>query len=252
MARTVASFCENQQKPHGEEMSFVSNRLVQIILALALILALYPNTVKAHGDHEHAKVFSPEEEKAYFEALGLFSGKKQRAFPITEWNECSSPYVTGNYYGFRCARHRVISKILNRFVSHYLPQCVRYAANTLGHYDIREIHIEHKGIFADKRHSPESLHSEGRAIDVRSISYKSGWRRKYRHSHELDGYGAFFSTLRECWGQAVMKKNDCPAFEGDRFLTGSIGKEDEDHQIHLHLSVPYSINNQYMEPYFRR
>lgn len=209
---------------------------------------------------DHAEPFTPEEEAIYFgyqntELEGYLKNLEpstQRVFPQQNWNECLDPYIRGNYYEANCSSERGISKILYSLMTRNFKGCIDYAASTVN-LKPTEFYIIHKGIYADKRHSPNSLHSEGRAIDIKEIYIKTRWRRGWLlFNFEDQGDGQFYSAFRDCWGDVLYRQNDCPLFEGRRDRTGSLGKEDEDHQRHLHLSVPYCINGTYRGEFFRR
>ncbi len=236
-------------------MKIMSGKLIQVALVLIMVLILFPIFVKAEDHHHHksphAHTFTPLEEEDFFQSTFKYLSSKAN-FPITTWNECRDRTIEGNYIGYRCSRKRTISKVLFSYLKTHFISCVREAAFANGDTDIKDISIEHKGIFADSRHSPDSLHGQGRAIDIKSISYKLSFFRKVTMNHESDGHGAFYTTLRECWGEKIKRNNNCPLFEDDPYLTGSIGKDDEDHQIHMHLSVPVCSNSEYLEPYKRR
>lgn len=232
-------------------MKTLSSKLIQIALFLVMILALFPIFVKAAEETPHAHTFTPLEEEAFFHSDFKSFGPKAN-FPTTTWNECRDSRLEGNYIGYGCTRRRMISRILFSFLRNHFVGCVREAARAIGDGEIEDIHIEHKGIFADSRHSPKSLHGQGRAIDIKSISYKKSFFRKENLNHERDGHGVFYTTLRECWGEVLARENECPFIEDDPYKTGSLGKDDEEHQIHLHLSVPVCFNYQYSANYFRR
>jgi len=96
------------------------------------------------------------------------------------------------------------------------------------------------------------MHSFGRAIDIKEIVVTTRRNKRIAYNFEKNGEGQFFNKFRSCWGIVIKKQAKCPYFEKDRNLTGSIGKEDEDHQRHMHLSVPACRSGQYIEPCFKR
>lgn len=214
------------------------------------------NLAYASSSQIHPKPFTPEEELSYFDipllGANVFGPKKSlKRFPQTNWNECRDPRFRGRYYQAKCSSSRGISKILYKLLGANLERCVDYASQIAGH-TMNDFYIIHKGIYSDKRHSPMSLHSEGRAIDIHTIAIKTFWNGWISFNFEKQGKNKFFKALRSCWGDVLNRQNNCPLFEDLRWRTGSLGKEDEDHQIHLHLSVPYCINGSYSDEFYRR
>ncbi|MEC7277178.1 MAG: hypothetical protein VXV96_12740 [Bdellovibrionota bacterium] len=200
------------------------------------------------GEVEHAAPFTPEQEEEYFETH--FDSRRKAAFPTRNWNECANRVVTGNYLNYRCTRQRNVSNILFNFMMENFDRCVDKAADSIG-LQMRDFHIVHKGIFGDANHSPRSLHTPGRAIDIADIVVTTN-SKKVKINFRSDGRGTFYKTFRQCWGQAVISKNNCPAYKGQSGLTGSIGKENKNHQRHLHVSVPYCIGGKHAGNYFWR
>ncbi|MCF8057867.1 MAG: hypothetical protein K9K67_01115 [Bacteriovoracaceae bacterium] len=204
----------------------------------------------------HSTPFTPEEEAIYFSDTyklldeGVHSNKK-RKFPYRYWDECLDRGIRGNYVDHFCNSKRMISNILYHFISNNLYSCIERAAGKAG-FRIQDAYVIHKGIFADSLHSPQSLHSEGRAIDIAAVRIKTFWKGWGEINFQRSGGGVFYEELRSCWGETLYYNNECPLFKGQPEMTGSLGKEDPDHQRHLHLSVPYCINGQHAGPYFRR
>lgn len=226
-----------------------SIRLCFILLLCLTITSVHANI--AEDDHQH--VFSPEQEKEFWQEME-FKGLDPSIFfqfPQTDWLECRD-YVTGNYINFGCVQRRRISEILKDFIDEHLTQCIDQVLTNSGYPKARDYHLVHIGVFGDPRHSPRSLHSQNRAIDIQSIrlTLESGRQKNLRFSQSQNSW--FFNPLRQCWGRAISTYNDCPLFNNQLRLTGSIGKEDPNHQNHLHLSVPYCINKRYAGNYFRR
>lgn len=201
----------------------------------------------------HAHVLTPEEEKAYYRELeqkGDFHLLDFR-FAQTKWYECSDP-ITGNFTNYGCTDRRGIAVILKQFMDDSLPQCVQTALDATNGGELQKLHIVHDGILGDRRHSPRSLHAENRAIDIRNFrvtTYENGTR---NYPFADDRNDAFFNAFRNCWGQNIHEDNGCPKYAGSYERTGSIGKEDRNHQYHLHTSVPYCVRGRYGLGYFRR
>lgn len=203
--------------------------------------------------HEHAKVFTPEEEERFLQQSFLEFENELFNFRFTQttWRECDD-YVTGNYNGYGCSNRRMISEILKEFMEVHLTKCV---ANTFEQFDgslMKSVHIIHDGILGDRRHSPRSLHAENRAIDVHAfvVTREDDTVRKLIYKNKANR--PFYTALRKCWGQAVHENNECPLIRGEAMLTGSIGWEDRNHQNHMHTSVPYCVRGKYGNGYFRR
>ena len=165
--------------------------------------------------------------------------------PQTTWAECTDN-VSGNYDVYACAKSRGISVILDSFLQERLMKCVDegMVAQT-GPGKTKSLHITHAGVTADPRHSPNSLHSYNRAIDIKVLkaTLDNGTVRTYTYAKT--GNRTFYTALRKCWGKTVNQYNGCPLYNGNSMLTGSIGWENADHGRHMHLSVPYCHSGGY-------
>lgn len=170
-------------------------------------------------------------------------------FPQTHWNECSDR-VTGNYSDIACARARGISVILDEYLQDRLIACVDKGLEAQGGGTAEAIHINHAGITADSNHSPRSLHSVNRAIDIKSIKVQLTNDTDKEFKYSLASNRPFYKAMRKCWGNVVHTVNGCPLYRGDASLTGSIGWEDRDHGRHMHLSVPYCVGGNYGSYYW--
>lgn len=201
------------------------------------------------SDQVHLSPFTPEEEEAFFSELDRSDQK--RSFDYRFWNECKKP-MTGNYTGYKCTPKRRLGEMLYDYMEEQLTRCVTQAAKAEGINRVDDYHVEHAGIFGDSSHSSRSLHAVGRAIDVKSISVERPSGEKIRFSYVKNGLGKFYGSLRSCWGRAVHQFNSCPLISGREDRTGSIGKENRDHNRHLHLSVPYCVAGRYAGLYYRR
>lgn len=174
------------------------------------------------------------------------------SFPQKTWMECSDP-VTGNYLDSICApKGRTISVILDSYLQNRLMACVDAGLAAQGGGSAQVLHITHAGITADARHSPYSLHSVNRAIDIKilKVQLSSGQEKQFTYSKV--GNRPFYTALRDCWGRTVNYYNGCPLYGGDPKLTGSIGWENTQHGHHMHLSVPYCVNGRYGAGLWRR
>jgi hypothetical protein len=199
-------------------------------------------------EHEHESVFNPEMEDFWIKN----SIQLENAFPQTRWQECNYK-ITGNFSGYACNNRRLVSVTMKNFLSNEMEKCAESALRRVGiNGRIRDSHIEHVGIQGDRNHSPRSLHSESRAIDVRSFSFELNNSRTRRFVFASSSSQPFFREFRKCWGQRVKSRLGCPYISNRPDRTGSIGKEDSNHQNHLHLSVPYCVNGRYSSRYFRR
>lgn len=233
-------------------------KAVLLISALAAQLA-YGNFTSGHDqdhghdhDHEegdHFQPFTPEEEEVYFTPFENGVIKKGR-FAYTYWNECSQP-LSGNYMGYNCTSKRRLAEILFEFMDNHLERCVEESAADLG-INMEAFHITHKGIYGDRRHSSRSLHAEGRAIDIHTIKVLGADGKEHRFAYKKHRGKQFYTRLRFCWGSAVSTYNGCPLYNGMPGRTGSIGQENRNHRVHLHLSVPYCVSGQYAGRYYRR
>lgn len=207
----------------------------------------------AHEDDidEDAHVLTPEEELEYFtdfEGLGKATKFK---FAQTSWKECADP-ISGNYTGYKCASSRQISVILKSFINTHMPKCVNKGLAAQGGGTMADLHIVHAGIFGDPRHSPRSLHAENRAIDIKSLDVTLSTGSKKTFTFAGSANSKFFTAFRSCWGDIVKSYNGCPLYKGSAGLTGSIGKEDKNHQQHMHTSVPYCVSGKYGAYYYQK
>lgn len=172
-------------------------------------------------------------------------------FDQTTWDECNEE-ISGNYTGFGCARSRGISVILKRFLNEHIFQCIDEGLAAQGGGSARDLHIVHAGIVGDRRHSPRSMHAEQRAIDVKTLDIVLTSGRSKTFTYSKIGNRPFYTALRRCWGKVVTRYNDCPVYNGNLMLTGSIGWENRNHGRHMHLSVPYCINGRHGDFFWRR
>ncbi len=213
------------------------------------------NFEELNEDHktEHEHVFTPEEEDEF--KMRIIKDKSLRAafrFEQTEWNECEDD-PTGNYSTYPCATSRQIAVILQDFLADGVYECVDAGLRAQDAGVAEDIHIVHSGILGDRNHSPQSLHAEARAIDISSFEVtlaNSGVVKKLVYSGTTNR--EFYKAFRSCWGNVVHRDNGCPFYNGDPARTGSIGWEDSNHQHHMHTSVPYCVNGQYGDYYYRR
>lgn len=172
--------------------------------------------------------------------------------PLREWPECQHMPATGNFTGYECSPRRVIGDRLLVAFDEVLLECINAGLTAQGGGTAAKVHLEHAGIMADAAHSPKSNHSIGRAIDIKrvSVSLQSGGQRTFTYSKL--GNRPFYTALRACWGEAMVKWNDCPIYKGDVGLTASIGWEDARHGQHLHLSVPVCSKGQLVGPWWAK
>ena len=197
-------------------------------------------------------VMTPEEEVEYEKTYFPGSAKAfTYKFSQTSWKECVD-VVTGNYYGYKCATSRGISVMLKSFMDQHMYKCVNAGLAAQGGGTVDDYHIVHAGIKGDPNHSPKSMHAENRAIDIKSIEVQltSGAVKNFVFSGTSSN--PFFGAFRSCWGKVVRDFNSCPYYKGTASLTGSIGKEDGNHQHHMHTSVPYCVSGNYGPYYYQK
>jgi hypothetical protein len=197
-------------------------------------------------------VMTPEQEVEYEKTY--FPGSTKAftyKFAQTNWKECVDT-VTGNYTGYNCASSRGISVMLKTFMDQHMYKCVNAGLAAQGGGTVLDYHIVHAGIKGDPNHSPRSMHAENRAIDIKSMEVKltSGAVRNFVFAGSTNS--AYFNAFRSCWGGVVNKYNSCPLYKGSATLTGSIGKEDGNHQYHMHTSVPYCVSGSYGPYYYQK
>lgn len=203
------------------------------------------------SEESDESVMTPEQEVEYYTSLQVLGKARAYKFAQTTWKECTDP-TSGNYYNYKCASSRNISSILKSFMDKHISKCVNKGLAAQGGGSMADLHIVHAGITGDPNHSPKSLHAENRAIDIKSLQVKltSGASKTFTFSGS--GSSAFFNAFRSCWGDVVRTYNGCPTYNGVLSYTGSIGKEDKNHQHHMHTSVPYCVGGSYGPYYYRR
>lgn len=224
-----------------------------IIFTLLAIAIAATASAREEIDRDDS-VLSPEELEFYeeyaVEMMGL--GRAARfKFPQTTWKECSDE-ITGNYYGYACSNKRNISVILKKYIDSYIYSCVDQGLKVAGGGKVNELHIVHAGITGDANHAPRSLHSENRAIDVKSLEIKTTAGALKKLVYEGTANRTFYTAFRKCWGDTVKKYNGCPLYKNNNMLTASIGWEDANHKRHLHLSVPYCVGGKYSSSYYQK
>ncbi len=197
-------------------------------------------------------VFTPEQEEEFLKTH-IPGTSKARAFKFaqTKWLECDD-YFTGNYYGFNCTNKRVMAVILKDFLDDYSYKCVNEALTAQGGGQVADLHIVHVGISGDPNHSPKSMHAENRAIDIKSMEVKLTSGQVKNFVYEGTTNRNFYTAFRKCWGKVVHDFNGCPYYKESSLLTGSIGWENENHQRHMHMSVPYCVNGAYSSYYYKK
>ena len=141
---------------------------------------------------------------------------------------------------------------MKAFINNHFYNCVDEGLLAQGGGQVSDLHIIHVGILGDPNHSPKSLHSESRAIDIHSLKLRLTNGEIKTIKYKGLSNRPFFTAFRKCWGKTVQKYNSCPLYNGSHLKTGSIGWEDSHHQNHLHVSVPYCFNGQYGPYYYRR
>ncbi|MDD0852176.1 hypothetical protein HBN50_03665 [Halobacteriovorax sp. GB3] len=222
-----------------------------VLAAMSLVLANAP--MAQEEQHEHAKVFNPQEEQEFYNQA-LQKGELEILdfrFSQGSWYECED-MVTGNFSGYKCASRRQVSQILNEYMMEHMQGCVQEALDEQDGGTIEKMHIVHDGILGDRRHSPRSLHAENRAIDIRSFELNLTDGSKKSYVYEKLENREFFTTFRKCWGRVVHENNGCPVYKNNIMRTGSIGWEDKNHQHHMHTSVPYCVSGKYGSYYYNR
>lgn len=202
--------------------------------------------VEESDDH----VMSPEQEEAFQklqDELGIMGKAHTFKFAQTTWKECVD-IVTGNYSGYKCANTRKISQVLKTFMDTHMHKCVNAGLAVQGGGTMGDYHIVHAGITGDPNHSPKSMHAENRAVDIKSMEVKLTNGQTKNFIFAGSGSTAYYGAFRKCWAGLVRDFNKCPNVN----LAGSIGKENKDHQYHMHTSVPYCINGKYGAGYFQK
>lgn len=174
-----------------------------------------------------------------------------RSFSVV-WKECEGN-LTGNHVGYECTNRRFLSDDYAAYLRAHLFQCVGAGLARVG--DLKragdtkaaKVHLLHNGTLGDDRHSTQSLHAAGRAVDIKTMTVTTtkGVVRKFvfetasKKPRSMER--AFYFGFRRCWHTKMVKRR-CPA-KDDPGGIGTIGWEDERHQHHLHTSMPFCPNN---------
>lgn len=146
-----------------------------------------------------------------------------------------------------CDRELEMNKGLVDFVNRNMENCVREGWNAhtasrpeLADNPMGKVRFFHEGCMGDARHqTTPSWHNHGLAWDISAIEI-GGTPLWFMKGENV----AFFSAFRQCWGEAVKSfDNSCSTRTGKSRSraskpAGTIGKEDKNHQNHLHLSLP--------------
>ena len=222
--------------------------LILFLMILGTKVSYATEHFKLEAEENGAPLLSPAEEESYLKSQHKEDKKR---FPQTKWLECNDT-VTGNYTGFNCTNKRGISVILNDYLQENFLRCANEGLSTIGFQKAVNMHITHNGIQGGTNHQSKSLHTEARAIDVKSFTmyFSSGKSRDlfFKSSKNTN----FFNAFRSCWGRTIANQNGCPLILRQTKLTASIGKEDSNHQDHIHVSIPHCVNGKYSNLYFRR
>lgn len=227
-----------------------------LIVAFSLLLMATSAPAAPIEIDNDSSVLTPEQEAEFYDNyLNMEILNTGRAatfkFPQTIWNECADE-ITGNYYGYACAKSRGIAVILKKFLFDYIYDCVDAGLAATGGGTVSDLHIVHAGILGDVNHAPKSLHSQNRAIDIKSFEMKLTNGQVKKLVYEGTTNRTFYTAFRKCWGEVVHKYNGCPYYANSPGLTATIGWENKDHQRHMHTSVPYCINGQYSSLYYQK
>lgn len=148
---------------------------------------------------------------------------------------------------FGCDNELEMNKGLVDFVNRNMKNCVREGWNAhvasrpeIANNPVGKIRIFHEGCMGDARHqTTPSWHNHGLAWDISAIEV-GGTPIWFMNKENV----AFFSAFRQCWGEAVKSfDKSCSASTGKSRSrvgkpAGTIGKEDKNHQNHLHISLP--------------
>ncbi|MGZ6404297.1 MAG: hypothetical protein ACXWTJ_22775 [Bdellovibrionota bacterium] len=129
------------------------------------------------------KPFTPESSWKMFDAKGALTNDARYATRVVlpypaditgalleaNWNECDGP-INGNYVGLPCSTHRGLSDDYLAYLKTNYLSCINESLKASGLATAVSVHIEHDGTTADNQHNKFSLHSVGRAIDVRELT----------------------------------------------------------------------------------
>ena len=131
-----------------------------------------------------------------------------------------------------------------------LFKCLKKSAKKAGYTgEVKSFSISHAGTYNIKKtNSPQrgpvwSLHSWGRAMDIKTVTVKgSAGNKRYNYrsfcqnqESETNKNTLFFDKLRQCWDVAQGSR---PYGIGDYYA--SVTCEQVNHRSHMHLSFPFS------------
>jgi hypothetical protein len=194
---------------------------------------------------QHQKYNTSEPQIFWNEGSGLLQGQygPERFWDddMAQWTQMSEIPPPSGPDLLPPSKKRQLSKRLAEMMDQHLPQCIAQAA---GLSELpNPISIIHNGIAGDSNHSPKSLHSLNRAIDISDIRFVDN---KGRQHNYLYAFAAQANRLRDrdllknatkltlSQEQFFNKLVDCWKSAGGAVVTCT----DPRHQGHLHLSVP--------------
>lgn len=158
---------------------------------------------------------------------------------LTNVNACSSQpgkfnFKFGHYPDAGCDGQIKMHEDMATFMSNQFGRCVNQAA---GVNSFNSGKVYHAGTMGNEAHQRTgSLHNYGLAIDINTIVVDG---REYSYKNKDGATQAFFTKLRQCWGEAANRERaGCLPNRSSGMPHGTIGDEDHRHHNHLHLSLP--------------
>lgn len=171
--------------------------------------------------------------------MGGYGGTGPGNVSLVNINGCSRQpgkfqFVMADYPAGGCDGSVKMHEDMANFMNNQMARCVVQAAGT-NSFNFGKIY--HAGTMGDEAHQRTmSLHNYGLAIDVKAIQIDN---KVFVYDHKDPASQAFFSKLRQCWGDAAQReRNGCLPQRSSGMPQGSIGDEDSRHGHHLHLSLP--------------
>lgn len=192
------------------------------------------------------------EDEIYFATYS--SAKIVNKYKKASLNECSDftpSKLKINYINQSCSNGRVIDLQLKNLLKTALPSCLESSLNEAGFKGAKLSNLVHAGVLADQNHKSYSSHADGKAIDLKEISFitKTGENKVFKFSQAASekspANNSFYEEFRRCWDEKLVELKGCKRPRQPGYF-GSSGFRDSDiskHKHHLHIELPRSCLN---------
>ncbi len=174
--------------------------------------------------------------------LGGSGGVGPAGVSLVNVNACSNQpgkfqfkFGEGEQHASGCDGQIKMHEDMATFMSNQFGRCVSQAAGGINSFNSGKVY--HAGTMGNEAHQRTgSLHNYGLAIDINTIVVDG---REYSYKKKDANTQAFFTKLRQCWGEAANRERaGCLPNRSSGMPHGTIGDEDHRHHNHIHLSLP--------------